>query len=323
MAESDELIALRSEVESLRMAIFQLQSERGGAGGGMGGGFFPIGDFRKGEDKPRPFDVKYFADDDKYYVYIPSTMSLLIIDEVIVDIQGAISWRPDDYWAEVDGLMPGKGLFLCIEKTWGDPVHGSYTAIITSSPPETQYEGTFIIEIANIEQRSFQGKSVIKINQYVNSAIILNSVVKFDNISINNSQYDNKYSIEGWSDKSTEAILGDILTQEEDSTGEDPSTQYQILARNGMGGPTVYLDIGKIAAGGGNIDVDYDAVIGISMDYVSSSDDEDYAEHPYAIRLRRGRLVINNGKLTVEEDANLKQFIDTTPYRDASEGATA
>lgn len=48
MAESDELITLRSEVDSLRMAIFQLQSERGGAGGGMGGDFFPIGDFAAG-----------------------------------------------------------------------------------------------------------------------------------------------------------------------------------------------------------------------------------------------------------------------------------
>lgn len=48
MAESDELITLRSEVESLRMAIFQLQSARGGGGGGMDGGFFPIGDFGAG-----------------------------------------------------------------------------------------------------------------------------------------------------------------------------------------------------------------------------------------------------------------------------------
>lgn len=47
MAESDELITLRSEVEALRMIILQLQQERGGAGG-PAGGFFPIGDFRKG-----------------------------------------------------------------------------------------------------------------------------------------------------------------------------------------------------------------------------------------------------------------------------------
>jgi hypothetical protein len=30
------------------MAIFQLQSARGGGGGGMDGGFFPIGDFGAG-----------------------------------------------------------------------------------------------------------------------------------------------------------------------------------------------------------------------------------------------------------------------------------
>lgn len=65
MAESDELITLRSEVDSLRMMILQLQSERGGAGG-PAGGFFPVGDFRKGggggEARWKDPDSNYFEE---------------------------------------------------------------------------------------------------------------------------------------------------------------------------------------------------------------------------------------------------------------------
>ncbi len=95
MAESDELITLRSEVDSLRMAIFQLQSERGGAGGGgMGGGFFPIGDFAAGgaaaPSAPYPFKVRVvdFNKDAATWqlqIYLPACEDILVYQNSHVD----------------------------------------------------------------------------------------------------------------------------------------------------------------------------------------------------------------------------------------------
>lgn len=64
MADS-ELLTLRSEVESLRMALFQLQGGGGAAGGGaMEANFMPIGDFKEGggvaEMKWKDPDSGYF-----------------------------------------------------------------------------------------------------------------------------------------------------------------------------------------------------------------------------------------------------------------------
>lgn len=79
---------------------------------------------------------------------------------------------------------------------------------------------------------------------------------------------------------------------------QDP---FDVYAKNGEGGSgSIYIDENK-------------KIVGISMDYVMPGD-EDFANHKYAIRLRRGYLAINNGTLSVVEDPNLKQFIDTTPY---------
>ena len=67
---------------------------------------------------------------------------------------------------------------------------------------------------------------------------------------------------------------------------------------------------------GVSISVDSNAIVGISLDYVMSAGDKDYEKHPYAIRLRRGVLVLENGVLTVKEDEKLTQFIDTIKYSD-------
>lgn len=60
--------------------------------------------------------------------------------------------------------------------------------------------------------------------------------------------------------------------------------------------------------GGGEITVDPDAIVGISMDYVT-----DTGEHQYSIRLTRGRLKIDDGVLKVVQDDKLTQYIKTTP----------
>ena len=65
------------------------------------------------------------------------------------------------------------------------------------------------------------------------------------------------------------------------------------------------------SGGGGGISASGTVVW--SVDYVNSTGDEDYALHPYAIRIKRGTLTIQNDALSVVDDPNLKQFIDTTP----------
>lgn len=66
--------------------------------------------------------------------------------------------------------------------------------------------------------------------------------------------------------------------------------------------------------GGGNITAS--GTIVISVDYVTSSGDDDFAAHPYAIRIRRGTLTYTaaTGALSIVEDVNLKQFIETVPH---------
>ena len=67
---------------------------------------------------------------------------------------------------------------------------------------------------------------------------------------------------------------------------------------------------------GSSVAVDSNIVVGISLDYIISAGDKDYEEHPYAIRLMRGFLTLENGILTVKQDDNLTQFIDTIKYSD-------
>lgn len=115
MAENDDIITLRSEVESLRMAIFQLQSERGGAGGGgMGGGFFPIGDFAAGgavaPSQPYPFKIRQKSFDKEtstfqLQIYLPSNEDILIYKNKAIDPMNSenISLEDDSdgYWRDL------------------------------------------------------------------------------------------------------------------------------------------------------------------------------------------------------------------------------
>ena len=68
------------------------------------------------------------------------------------------------------------------------------------------------------------------------------------------------------------------------------------------------------AGGGGSITAD--GIVVMSVDYVMSSGDPDFASHAYAIRITRGRQSYNAAtrQLTTVEDNNLKQFIDTVPH---------
>ena len=54
-------------------------------------------------------------------------------------------------------------------------------------------------------------------------------------------------------------------------------------------------------------------IVGVSLDYVSSESDKDWEYHKYAIRLKRGRLKIKDGLLSVEEDSTLSLFVNTVP----------
>lgn len=62
--------------------------------------------------------------------------------------------------------------------------------------------------------------------------------------------------------------------------------------------------------GDGEITVDSDAIVAISMDYCT-----DTGDNQYSIRLKRGRLKNDNGVLkVVEEDPDLTQYINTTTF---------
>ena len=94
--------------------------------------------------------------------------------------------------------------------------------------------------------------------------------------------------------------------------------------RGGAGGGGIggdFFPIGDFAAvgggggeSGGGTAVDSEALVGMSLDYVKNESDEDFADHPYAIRLKRGRLQLVNGVLTIVEDKTKTQFVDTTPF---------
>lgn len=90
--------------------------------------------------------------------------------------------------------------------------------------------------------------------------------------------------------------------------GEEPREQINQFVAS-----AVFLYYGG-EGDGGTTDVASETIVALGMDYVAKPSDEDYEDHPYAIRLKRGYLKNVNGELTVEEDRSLTQFIDTTPY---------
>lgn len=264
MVESDELITLRSEVESLRMAIFQLQSERGGAGGGgMGGDFFPIGDFAAGggegatpKRRPNPFEVHFFEADadtdweDGYAVWMEDLDHLACINGQYVTIEnvryanvydentGYGSW----YFLDDETLTFGQTLYLVLTPARGENESEGPKARLQTAPGTDA--DSVSVAIATIDAIEVEGYLEPRdIWQHVTSAVIV-------------------------------------------STG----------------------------GGGGTTDVASETIVALGMDYVADASDEDYEDHPYAIRLRRGYLKNVNGELTVEEDHSLAQFIDTTPY---------
>lgn len=83
--------------------------------------------------------------------------------------------------------------------------------------------------------------------------------------------------------------------------------------------------VGALHLGGGASALASGTVV-MSVDYVTSSDDDDFATHPYAIRIKRGTLANINGVVQPVEDPLLKQFIDTvahTASMDATSGSSA
>lgn len=78
-----------------------------------------------------------------------------------------------------------------------------------------------------------------------------------------------------------------------------------------------FVDSALILAGGdGGGSITATGTVVSSVDYVTSSGDPDYASHAYAIRIKRGILTYNaqTGALSIVENNNLKQFIDTVPH---------
>lgn len=71
--------------------------------------------------------------------------------------------------------------------------------------------------------------------------------------------------------------------------------------------------VGSLHLGGG-ASASASGIVVMSVDYVTSSGDDDFAAHPYAIRIRRGNLTNVNGVIQPVEDATLKQFIDTIEH---------
>lgn len=65
--------------------------------------------------------------------------------------------------------------------------------------------------------------------------------------------------------------------------------------------------------GGSQLEIGENDIVGVSLDYVSSESDKDWGYHKYAIRLKRGRLKIKDGLLSVEEDSDLSLFVNTVP----------
>lgn len=74
------------------------------------------------------------------------------------------------------------------------------------------------------------------------------------------------------------------------------------------------VNLQNLLAGGGGGGITASGTVVISVDYVASSGDADFATHPYAIRIKRGTLANINGVVQPVEDPLLKQFIDTIEH---------
>lgn len=197
MAESDELITLRSEVDSLRMAIFQLQSERGGAGGGgMGGDFFPIGDFGAGggeggssKRRPNPFEVHLFAvdaDEDYwekgYAVWMEDLDHLASINGQYATIEnvryanvydentGYGSW----YFLDDETLTFGQTLYLVLTPARGESESEGPKARLQTKPGTDA--DSVSVAIATIDGMEVEGYlEPGDILQHVTSAVIVST----------------------------------------------------------------------------------------------------------------------------------------------------
>lgn len=141
------------------------------------------------------------------------------------------------------------------------------------------------------------------------------------------------YTIDSWSSSGVSVFCNITIT---DATGA-VSAEIAGTAASASTGKTVYpvrlailttnATTGKrtvkqlvtsaiVFSWAGNVEFTASGTVVSSVDYVTSTGDPDYAAHAFAIRIKRGTLTYNvaAGTLSVNEDANLKQFIATTPH---------
>ena len=112
-----------------------------------------------------------------------------------------------------------------------------------------------------------------------------------------------------FSDSSDAEAKASICIAEVSYTAATQSTPMSVEVNQSVVGAIT------LGGGGGGI-ISASGTVVISEDYVTSSGDSDFATHPYAMRIRRGTLTYNaaTNALSIVEDPNLKQFIDTIEH---------
>lgn len=101
--------------------------------------------------------------------------------------------------------------------------------------------------------------------------------------------------------------LAEVVQPESESSDRPPTVRQSVVGALvlGLGG-----EVGE------QKDLSASGTVVTSIDQVTSSGDPAFANHAYAIRIKRGRLGYNaaTGAITVTEDSSLTQYIDTTPH---------
>ena len=144
-----------------------------------------------------------------------------------------------------DTLSPGSTWYCVVRKD----KDGKWSASMVteggvSSARQSGDRVFYSVKIAEIAPGSNGGY----VYQYHTGAIVVGDPpVPVDDVSVEDHSDDNegdlRYAVKGWHDQdASESKLGDLLT------GDEEDTSRQILVRNGKGGATEFLSIGKVAA---------------------------------------------------------------------------
>lgn len=275
-------------------------------------------DGKDAADFPHPYEVRWAPPDSnvnigRWIIWLPSAC-LLMYNDTYIDVRILQAANGGGGGGGIGGVFPNPGNLPAVggiyQEGWYNisSILGANNSLYLNITKDENDENA--VPTTTFAKQADGDISILICDATVNMATNVSSVKQ----SVTSAIFigDNNDGSGGDGVGIESVVSGDPIPGEDEYAGytitpvtvtktdgtQDP---FDVYAKNGEGGSgSIYIDENK-------------NIVGISMDYVMPGD-EDFANHKYAIRFRRGYLTINNGMLSVVEDPNLKQFIDTTPY---------